>query len=333
MSIRFCVIASAVLFGVACHDIKDPPEPEGVQKVSFAPEAPLADGATVVTLTLSMNPAVLPADKKIVLTTTAGTFLGATATVNASVNEAGVAYAQLKAPSSPGKAIVSMTAAAVTSYTEIVFAQAPSNDGILKVTATPSTQLADGASTIAIDVAVDTTPRPAAGTKVSLGTTAGTFLGGTTSNEVPVNDSGLAHARLKAPAEPAVALLTATMGGTTRFSEILFTPAPPTEVRVTTSAFSTKAGAENAITVTATLVRTSGTPSAGVTVTFTADIPGGTTGEFGQFSPRSATSTSSTATSQFTAGATPYRGPVIIRAVATRDGVSVVGTATVTITQ
>jgi len=192
----------------------------------------------------------------------------------------------------------------------------PVPKGVTKVDITPPTDTADGTSAVTIKVTVDTLPRPS-DNRVTLTTTVGTFLGATTTVTVPVNDSGLAYAQVRAPAEESSGLISATAAGVTQYAAITFVAAPPTRVQLTTSDFVLKAGPGNTVTLTAQLLRPTGTPSPGDTVTFSA-VAGAASSDVGQFIPKTVVSTSNTVTTRFSVADTSFRGPVTAQVTVTR---------------
>jgi hypothetical protein len=310
---------------VACRKIVDPVDPDGVDSVQFAPATAAADGSAVIALTV-VDTIAPPSDKKVILTSSIGTFLGATATITVMLSDSGRGYAQLKAPSSAGTAIISATAAAVTKYFNVAFSAIPPtpvSKGITQLLPSATSELADAASLVTLKAVVDTAPRPAP-FSVTFATTGGTLLGGSspTTITVPVDDSGFARAQLRAPSDPSPVFVTATSGGVTRSVVVSFAPAPPNNVRLTGD-FAVKAGAANSAGFTAQLLRAVGIPSPGVAISFSADIAGERNGTFGQFSPRTTVSTTPTVTTRFTAGETTYRGPVVVRVRAVQGATTV----------
>jgi hypothetical protein len=188
--------------------------------------------------------------------------------------------------------------------------------GILSLTPAPAAALADGSSIVLVTAVIDTAARPRNG-EVKFTTTAGTLLPAAAAT---ANDSGIARVQLKAPGDSATAIITATNGQVTRTAQVVFTPAPPTRLEVSASQFTLKAGLDQSVDVTVSLLRSPGTVSPGSLVTFSADSARGTDGRFGVFSPPSVLASSATVTTKFTAGSTDYRGPVTIRATAMRSG-------------
>ena len=313
---------------VACHGvIDDPLDADGVDELTFTPATASADGTAVVELAV-IDTVAPPTDGKVVLATTLGTFLGGTSTITVALNDSGRAYAQLKAPNTEGLARVAATAGGVTKYYNVRFDLAATR-GVIDLSASSRVALADGATVISILTTVDAQRRPSPYTVV-LTTTAGSFLGGASALTITVaaNDSGLARALLRVPIDSSIAIITGTSGGVTRSIELAFNPAPPTAVLLSGD-FAVKAGVTNSAAFTALLLRNLGTPSPGAVVRFSADIPGSSGGTFGQFSPRSAISSTPIVSTRFTAGETAYRGPVVLRVHATRGAHTVTDSVTV----
>jgi hypothetical protein len=199
--------------------------------------------------------------------------------------------------------------------------------GVTSLTATPPNSLADGMSVVLLSAVVD----PALlhqTNEVKFTTTAGTLLPGAAAVS---NDSGIARVQLRAPADSAIALVTATAGKVTRSVQVSFAPALASHVEVSSSKFAIKSGLDATTDITAMLLRSVGTPSPGSTVTFSADSLRGSSGDFGRFSNPSVLATTPKVTTQFTAGATSYRGPVVIRATAMRAGQAVTSSTTIQI--
>lgn len=208
---------------------------------------------------------------------------------------------------------------------EITEPPRPPSKGVTELTATPDIDTADGSSVVTLRVVVDTVLR-VTNNQVSLTTTAGALLPGAAGQPLTLtaNDSGVAYAQLRAPGDSATALITATVSAgsasaQSRVTRVTFVPAPPTSVQLLSTVFGVKAGAENSIELTAVLRRKVGTPSPGTVVSFSADTASGKTGDFGRFLPPSVVAgTTGSVTTKFSAGATSYRGSVVLRVVATR---------------
>src|SRR5689334_11510122 len=122
------VASVAVLW--ACGDDFNSPPTVASLAVTPSPASGVADGSSVVTLVATIDPTTAPGDAHVVFSTTIGTFLGGTSTVTATADGTGAATAQLKAPSSPGTAIVTAMFAGLTKSLQIQFAASPSTKGV-----------------------------------------------------------------------------------------------------------------------------------------------------------------------------------------------------------
>lgn len=323
------VLASLPFAGCDWLGITEAPTPDAVVGLSASPATAPADGTSVVLIIAEVDTVAAPTATEVEFATTLGTFAGGGATMTAPIDTDGRVRVQLKAPSDTGTAIVTATAAGRT-HTLLVSFTTPVN-GFTALTASPPAIPADGASTTLITAQVDLTVVPAV-KEVTLATTLGTFPGAATTATVPVDAAGNARVQLRAPADTGSAIVTAIAGGATRTIVVAFGPAPPTRLELTAGAFVLPAGLANSVTLTATPLRSVGSPSPGTLVTFSADTVGGHGGGFGRFSAPSVLVRSGAATSGFSAGETGYRGPVIIRATATLAGQSVSDSTVVTVT-
>jgi hypothetical protein len=323
------ILAFIPFVGCDWLGITEAPTPDTVLEIAAAPATAPADSASTVLITVQVDTTASPAITEVTFATTLGTFAGGTATITAPVDAEGRALAQLKAPAAAGTAIVTATAAGQTRTVQVTFTT-PVN-GFTSVSASPPTAPADGASTTVVTAQVNLAAVPAV-RDVKFATTLGTFPGNVTSVTVPVDASGTAQVQLRAPADTGTAIVTATAGGATRTTVVGFVPAPPTRLELTSDSFVLPAGLAHSVNLTATPLRSVGTPSPGTIVTFSADTVGGSGGGFGQFSASSVLVRSGSATSRFSAGETSYRGPVMIRATATQAGQSVSDSTIVTIT-
>jgi hypothetical protein len=171
---------------------------------------------------------------------------------------------------------------------------------------------------------VDTVVRPT-NNSVTFGATGGSFQGSSSSISATVvaNDTGFARVMLVAPGDGAEVIVSATAASVSRTATVMFVPAPPQRVILTTSKFALAGKDNEELTVTASLQRIRGTPSPGATVTFNADTVGGNTGKFGTFIAATAVSSSPTVTTRYSTGTVPFRGRVVIRVSAARGNVVV----------
>lgn len=274
-----------------------------------------ADGTSIVTLTTLLPLGTPLADARVTFGTNVGAFVGGTASIVVNADENGKAVAQLKAPSSPGIALVTATYGTLTRSLQVTFTAASAPKGVTDVTSFPNKPRADGASIVDLEIAIDTSPRPTPNSVV-VSTSLGSLLGGNPTVTISADARGKALAKLRAPNDTGTALLTLTSGGITTYKSIQFVPALPDAVQLTASSFELKAGNANVVTLNAVLSRALGIPSPGVTLSFSADTLGGTSGNFGQFSTQHLSATTPTATTRFTAGATSFHGIVVLRVTA-----------------
>jgi len=187
----------------------------------------------------------------------------------------------------------------------------------------PDTGTADGASLLALTVAIDTTI-PADRRTVALTTSAGTFAtnGAATATAAP-DAAGIARTLLRAPTDSTTAVISATVNGATATKLVAFRRAMPDAVDVVPAQLTLMAGAAHELTVTANLRRAVGKPSPALRVTFTtADTTAGHNTR-GAFLPTTALSDANgVATTRFTIADTTYRGPLTLRATVAPSGVA-----------
>jgi hypothetical protein len=323
------ILASLPLAGCDSLRITEAPTIDAVTSLSAAPATAPADGATLVVITAEVDTVASPTTAEVKFATTLGTFAGAGGVaVTAPVAADGRARVQLKAPGDTGTAIVTATAGGRTRTLLVSFT--PPVNGFTALTVSPPVVPADGASVTTVTAQVDLTAVPSV-KQVVFTTTLGTFGGGATVT-VPADATGTARAQLRAPADSGTAIVTATAGGVTRALLVAFDLAPPTRLELTAEKLALPAGIANTVKLTATPLRTVGSPSPGTFVTFSADTVGGHGGGFGRFSAPGVLLRAGAATSSFSAGETSYRGPVIVRAIATLAGQSVSDSTIVTVT-
>lgn len=176
----------------------------------------------------------------------------------------------------------------------------------------PASAPADGATWVMLSATVDTSVARDQ-RKVIFTTSAGSF-GGESSTTVPADTLRVARAVLTPPRDSTVAIVTATVGTVTRTDSIVFRSALPESIQLTADAFALDAGLGNAVTVRALLRRSVGVPSAGRAVNFVRRAPSDSVGALSV--SVGFTDSQGIATVRFTAGATKYRGPVLIVAMA-----------------
>lgn len=97
---------------------------KGVTAVALDPAAPVADGTSIVNLKITIDTVVRPANNQVTVTTTAGALLPAGTPTTLTANDSGFAYAQLRAPTDAGTAIVTFVAAGAVHVERVTFAPA-----------------------------------------------------------------------------------------------------------------------------------------------------------------------------------------------------------------
>ena len=149
---------------------------------------------------------------------------------------------------------------------------------------------------------------------VKFRTTAGTF-NGQAELTVPADSGRVAATFLRAPADPVLAIVSATAATGTRTGQIRLVRTYPETLTLQPTAFSLQAGVTHSVEITALLHR-SGVPTRGATVSFTArDSTGAPRGTFAAAIPSDATGN---VTTRYTSPDTAYVGRVTILA-ATRS--------------
>jgi hypothetical protein len=184
----------------------------------------------------------------------------------------------------------------------------PAAQGVTNVSVTPAGGTpADGASLATIVISADKATLPS-DRKIALTTTAGTFPGNAMTITLTADTAGQVRTQLRAPTAAVTAVLSITAAGITTYRDLSFLEALPTRVQLTSSEFVVKTGLANAVTVTALLQRTVGTPTPGDTLTFSATAAGAA--GVGQFSVARVVATSPTVQTRFSPaslGAGPVR--------------------------
>ncbi len=180
---------------------------------------------------------------------------------------------------------------------------APENRGLLGLKHDVATSPADGFAIVNVTATVDPVALPL-GSAVVFTTSAGTFGPSATSPSgtsliVPVDPFSVAIAQLRAPTDSALARLTATMNGVTRYDSVPFTRAFPDRILLATDHAMLQVGPtsppNNSAKLTAATWRALGSPSPGQLIMFKAYVPGDTTRSRGTLSPALAISNNVTA--------------------------------------
>ena len=99
----------------------------GVIDLSASSRVALADGATVISILTTVDAQRRPSPYTVVLTTTAGSFLGGASalTITVAANDSGLARALLRVPIDSSIAIITGTSGGVTRSIELAFNPAP----------------------------------------------------------------------------------------------------------------------------------------------------------------------------------------------------------------
>lgn len=122
------LVATALALTSACEDITDPPKaPDpvkfpGLTSVSAPAEAP-GDGATLVRIQATVDTSLTGETRVVKFTTTAGTFSDKTE-ITVRADSAGLAIAQLRAPSDSVTALIIATAGSTARRVEVRFTAA-----------------------------------------------------------------------------------------------------------------------------------------------------------------------------------------------------------------
>jgi hypothetical protein len=174
----------------------------------------------------------------------------------------------------------------------------------------PDSAFADGASLVLVSATVDS--RIAVTNRdVKFRTTAGAF-NGAVDITVPADSLGVARTFLKAPADSAVAIVSATASTGTRTALLRFVRAYPESLMLQPGAFALTAGVTHQVEVTAVLRRATGIPTRGAVVAFTAnDSTGAARGAFSAVPPSDAAGNVGV---RYTSPDTAYAGRVTIHA-------------------
>lgn len=277
-----------------------------VESLTIASPTLPADGraATVVRAVIPPESRVRP--RSVTFSTTAGAFQPGVADsmrVTVSVDEEGEAVALLRAPVTPGLAVVRATAGGETLQDEVQFVPAAADLASLTVAA--DSAAADSVSTLLVRAVI---PRSSTARRtVTFQTTHGSFRGDTDTITVEADSTGTATALLRAPAAPGLALVSARAGNTVLQDTVRFFRAPPDLLSLALGADSLQADGASTVLVRAMVRR--GTARAPATVTFTT-TSGVFAGDSAQVTVR--VDSSGTATALLRAPRTP--GLALVRA-------------------
>src|SRR5205823_2626439 len=138
-------------------------------------------------------------------------------------------------------------------WLESEFPDPTQNRGLLNLVPSVRIDTADGARLDTVVATVDMAAAPL-GISVAFSTSISSFLPSGTTTTVAADSTGVSRAFIRAPADSAVAIVTASAGGVTRTTAITYVPAPPTWVQVVPKTPILMAGAAHSVDVVATLV-------------------------------------------------------------------------------
>lgn len=270
-----------------------------------------ADNETTVTLRAVAAPSATAQPRLVTFHSSSGSFLGGNGdSIVVAANGSGEAVAVLKAPGTPGLAVVRARAGATELQNTIQFTPAPPQLQTLSLAARELP--ADGATTVTLRALLSP---GATNRNVRFGTTAGTLLGTTGQADtvvVPADPAGVATVLLKADTALGVALIRASAGSTTILDSVRFVRARPDQISLSADSFRVLPDPAHPLNLTVTLGRSIGRVTRGATVEFTAMRPDSTS--LGWFGGTTTSDNSGTVTTNYTPGSTTYEGSVIITA-------------------
>jgi hypothetical protein len=283
-----------------------------------------ADSAYADSVTTILVRAVIPRSstvnpRSVTFETTLGFFGGDTGRATVAADSTRTATALLRAPTTPGLALVVAKAGNTVLQDTVRFFRAPPD--LLSLTLGADSLQADNASTVRVRARVRggtaRTPRT-----VTFNASGGLFPGDSTQVTVRVDSSGTATTLLRAPRNPGLAVVRASACNAALDATIRFVRAYPETVTLSADSFRVRAGSGNTLKIRATLRRGTGMVSPGATVVFTAVAPDGTA--VGWFAGETVSDTAGVAEATYTPGSTAYRGPVRVIATTQREGGGVV---------
>ncbi len=293
---------------------------EDVFDVAVSSTSIPADGFSTAVITATLKRPVSASQRAIKFETSAGTLIGPgqpsgrAVTVNADAT--GRAVVELQSDKTVGSARVRVTALDLPYEFTVNFTGVnPSN--VVTVSASPGSAPADGVTMVTVTATV-AAGLPAGRRTVAFRTT----LGQITPTAIDADGSNVARATVTS-AVIGTARITATVDGATAETTAQFTTSLPDRVFVAPDAVQLNSGGSTTIRV--TLLRSTGTISPRLEVSFSATTNTGAA--LGTFS-RITLADNGAATATFNVGTTAYLGPVTITA--TAEG-GAAGTATIQI--
>jgi hypothetical protein len=297
---------------ILLDSIRFTPAPPELQSFVVSSPTAFADGQATVTLRALATPGANNQPRLVTFYSSTGDFLaGSNDTVVVQANNNGEAVAVLKAPNTPGLALVRASSGRTVLQSTIEFSPAPPQ--IQTVSLSARELPADGASTVTLRALLSTT---ATNRSVRFGTTAGVLLGTTgradTAVIIPADPLGVALVLLQADTAPGIALVRATAGPTTLIDSVRLIAARPHQISLAADSFRVVPDPAHPITLTATLSRSPGRVTRGAVVEFSAARPDGT--PLGWFGGTTTSNQAGVVTTSYTPGRTTTEGPVIITA-------------------
>jgi hypothetical protein len=265
-----------------------------------------ADGFSRIVITAKLNRPVLPQQRTVTFETSAGILIASgqasARVVTVTADADGQTHVELQSEKTVGAAQVRVTALNVAQDLAVQFTPVDPAQ-IITISTDRSSVPADGVTPVVISATV-AQGLPAPRRTVAFYTTLGQLIPAT----VEVGSSNVARANLIGTTT-GTARITATVDGTTAETTAKFTPALPDKLHLSVDAGELKSGGNT--TVRATLIRTNGTLSPHLIVTYSAGTSTGAA--IGSFSAVTlAENSMSTAT--FNLGTTGYLGTVTIKA-------------------
>jgi hypothetical protein len=248
-----------------------------------------ADGFTVKPVTLHIGGDVPAGVRKVTLTATTGSFVGAAPSTpqQFDVTPDGALSASFlyRPPATAGTALIRATLFGVTRDLPVTLRAVP-RDSILRVT--PPSGSIDADSATVTTIAVWLSPRVPDGSRaVSFTTTGGTLIGSSTPQAILVSNVGQgdsARVDIRSPLTAGIVHLRVTVGSFAQDVPVTFRPALPDTILLDPGQFTMKAS--DISVVRARMIRRVGTVSQNTFVTFSAtDSAGATVGQFRDVKP------------------------------------------------
>jgi hypothetical protein len=291
------------------------------------------DGFSVVRITAQIDPAAAPDRRTVVFTTSAGSFLGATANngqmISLAVDTTGAATVQLQSSRTVQTAAVdaSISAGSQILVDKRIFIDfvATGPSALVTVSTSPASAPADGATPVHV-IASISPGLPSSQRTVTFTTTLGAFADSQMRTTMATADSGNQATVDLASPTAGQARVTATVAQTSVGTTASFTPALPDSIIVSPDKNAIKATVDDSTTVTVTLLRNIGNVTTGTVVSY--QVVDAQSRDLG-FLIRSVSPSNAAGVSQavISAGNTAFRGTATI--IARVAGASAVGQANI----